>query len=184
MDVLHPVAPCHLVDAQRCRHRGIEAGGDATQGDAHKLITVTARHQGEALILGTRHQNQWSIQVDIREGHIPFSGESDDPVTGILEFLQGAVQVHDPRHGHVLKSPCRHLGGRTGESGTASLRQHHTVGSHGFSRTDDGAEVVGIGDPIKSEEQRRFTEIGTTVDQGVEIEGLRSGGLERDALMD
>ena len=72
---------------------------------------MAAGHQGEALILRSGHQDEWTIQIDIREGDIPFSGKTDHPIAGILELLQRPVEIDDPGHGHVLQSPRRHFGG-------------------------------------------------------------------------
>ena len=83
----------------------------------------------------------------------------------------------------MLQRAGRHLGDGTGESSTAPLRQNHTVGSHRFSGSDHSPEIVGIGDAIEGQQKWSLTQLLAAVDQGVEVKGVCSGRLQRDALM-
>ena len=72
MNVLHPATTGHFVNAQCCCHRGIQAGGDATQWDPNQMITVATGEQRKALALGTGHQDQRPLQVHVKQCRIPF----------------------------------------------------------------------------------------------------------------
>ena len=58
------------------------------------------------------------------------------------------------------------------------------MGTKGLSTANNGAEVVGVGEPINGHQQRGFTQTRTAVDQGVQIVGLGSGGLQDNPLVD
>jgi hypothetical protein len=57
------------------------------------------------------------------------------------------------------------------------------MGPHRLSRPNDGTKVVGIGDPIEGKQQGGLTKLGATLNEGTEIQGVCSGGLERNALV-
>ena len=40
-----------------------------------------------------------------------------------------------------------------------------------------------IGDPIKRQKQRGLAQLGTAIDQGVEVKGVGCSGLQRDPLV-
>ena len=144
---------------------------------------MAARQQRQALILGTGHQHQRSTEIDIREGHVAFRGQADHPVAAILELLERTVQVHHPRHRQMLKRSGSHLGRGTGQPRTAALGQHDAMGAHRFRGSHHGAEVVRVCDTVEGHEQRRFTEVGTAADQGIEIQGFGRCRLQSDALV-
>ena len=183
MDVLHPVATRHFVHTQGRSNRGIEAWGHTPQRNPHQLVAVATRQQRKTLILGTGHQHQRSTEINIRKGHVAFRGQTDHPVTGILELLERAVQVHHPCHRQMLKGASSHLGGGTGQPCTTALGQHDAMGSHGFRGSHHGTEVVRIGDTVKGNEQWGLAEVGTAADQGIQIKGFGCCRLQGDALV-
>ena len=88
MDVLHPTSTRHFVDAECRCHRGVQAGGDATQRNPHQVVTVAPGEQGESLTFGTGHQNERPLQIHIEQCRITFGSKTDDAVARIFEFLQ------------------------------------------------------------------------------------------------
>ena len=57
------------------------------------------------------------------------------------------------------------------------------MGPHRLGRPDDGTKVVGVRNPIEGKQQGGLTKLGATLDEGTEIQGVCSGGLERNALV-
>ena len=57
------------------------------------------------------------------------------------------------------------------------------MGPEGLGAAHDGAEVLGIGEAIDGQQQRRLTDAATTLDQAGQIEGVHGRGLQHDALV-
>ena len=96
------------------------------------MITVSTGEQGEPLALRTCHQHERALQIRIQQGCIAFGSHTDHAVARVLEFLEGSVEIHNPRHRHVLQRPSCNLGHRAGEPCTSPLRKHHPMGAHGL----------------------------------------------------
>ena len=140
-------------------------------------------HQRQALVLGSGDQHHRPTEVDIGEGHIPFSGKAHHPVAGVFELFQGAIEVDHACHRQVFQGSGGHLGGGTGQASTAALGDHHAMGSHGFSGANNRPEVVGVGDTVQGHQQRGFPQIRAALDEAVEIKGFRRRRLQGDALV-
>ena len=115
---------------------------------------------------------------------IAFGGQAHHPVALLLEGIQGAIQIHHPRHGKVFQGTGRHLGHRAGEAGVAALGQHQTVGPKRLGTAHDRPQIVGIGQAIHRQQQRRLPEAAATVDQGRQVQGFSRRGLQHDPLVD
>ena len=140
-------------------------------------------HQRQALVLGSGDQHHRPTEVDIGEGHIPFSGKTHHPVAGVFELFQGAIEVDHACHRQVFQGSGGHLGGGTGQASTAALGDHHAMGSHGFCGANNRPEVVGVGDTVQGHQQGGFPQIRAALDEAVEIKGFRRRRLQGDALV-
>ena len=58
------------------------------------------------------------------------------------------------------------------------------MGPQGLGTAHDGPQIVGIGQPIHRQQQRRLPQAAATIDQAWQVEGFGRGGLQHDPLVD
>ena len=143
---------------------------------------ATGEHR-QALAFRTRDHHERPLQIDFFKSLITFLRQTDHAIASILEGFQRAIEIHNPRHGQMLQGTGGHFGDGPREPCAASLRQHHAVSSQGFSGTHNRTEIVGIGEAIECQQQRRFIELAAAIDQIRKIQRVCCSGLQSDALM-
>jgi hypothetical protein len=57
------------------------------------------------------------------------------------------------------------------------------MGPHRLGRPNNSTKVVGIRNSIEGKQQGGLTKLRTTLNEGIEIQGVCSSGLERNALV-
>ena len=144
---------------------------------------ATGQHR-QPLAFRPRDHNERAFQIDFLKSLIAFLGKADDAIASILEGFQRAIEIDNPRHRQMFQGTGGHFGDGSRKPCAAALRQHHSVGSQGFSGTNDRTEIVGIGEAIKGQQQRRFIELAAAIDQIRKIQRVCCSGLQSDALVD
>ena len=132
---------------------GIEVWGPAPQGNPHDLIAILAGEVGQASVFGTHNNNKGLSRRDLHNTLPPLSGQAHNGVARLLQLLQGAIEVHHPRHGQVLQGAGSHLGHTAGEAGVAPLGRHQPMASKGLHTAGNRPQVVGIGDAVNRHQQ-------------------------------
>jgi hypothetical protein len=105
--------------------------------------------------LGPEYQNQVPLPDPIPglEEILPGLGVGpDDPEPPILQLSQGPPQVADPTDGKMLDCAGTRSSHRSPQGRRAAGGQHQAQCPGGLRHPDDGAEILGILDPIEGDE--------------------------------
>ena len=121
--------------------------------------------------------------VQLVDGGVAVRVEPDYLQAGIGPILQRPIEIRRARH--------RHPGGRTragaprhgGDRRRPPLRNQHAVARERGDRSDDRAEVAGVGDVVERHQQRGIRGTGCGREQVVGVSVGVGRNLQRDALM-
>jgi hypothetical protein len=154
-DVTRDDAPLanHLVERDARRHRHVQRGDVAEEGEGDEVVAVLADQAPKALALSAEHQGDGTSTVDLVPPLRARRVEPDDPDAARLHGFERLDEVAPAGHSHVLEGAGRSAGHGLGESGRVPLRQHDTVGSRGLGRPQDGPEVPGILDAVEHHDE-------------------------------
>jgi len=137
---------------------------------------------GEAVGFGAHDEDDRALGAYLGNQGISFSGQAHDGETGVGELLQGAVQVDDLGHGEAGGRAGRGLPGGGGHLRAAAVGDDDTVRAESGGGTDDGPQIVGIGDLIASDNDAVFG-LGDIQDvQNIGVLVIRQ--LQGDRLVD
>ena len=83
----------------------------------------------------------------------------------------------------MFKCSGRHLGHRAREASATPLRQHHAMSAECFGGSHDRPQIVGIGETVKGQKERRLLQCGATFHQILQIQSVGRSRLQSNALV-
>ena len=142
--------PSYFVEQNSRCHGGIQGSDPAGHRDSQEQVAFLADDRRDPATLGTEDQCEVDFEVGLRvRGRAGRDVGARYPEPGVFERPQALRDVRDPDDRDVRGRAGRGFADGRVYSGAASLRDDDGVRAGRFSRADDRAQIVRVGDVIE-----------------------------------
>ena len=171
--------PCGLEHDDGSGGRNVQRGDGSGHGDAKEVIAGAADELMQAIALASEDDYDVGREIVAVVTGCAALVESDAPDVVFLKLLEGADEVDDAGDADVLGGSGGGFDGHGTEGGGAAFGKDDAVDSGCVGGAEERAEVLGVFDAVKGEQEARFR----SGEQVFQVEEFAGAGDGDDSLM-